>query len=336
MTPTDADAGANAAAPFGGVRLRIDPWSADYDAGAGQLEPDTAAAAVDPSVELASWSALRPAARVGSVPALLFVDGVRRIDCRFVAERDERTSPGLFGSFAVGAVHSASLAKVVTEHVHRCAATALQQALPAIAFRLGTTTIRYQPEPATDDSPDAPLRALQNAMRRSEAEVAGSIVDRGEVVFLDGPLAATMPAGPFVGYVKRLLRSYLGQPHAGLLPQLAVGERTPLFLVRGAPLDRLSWYQRIGHGRAVDNELAGVVRCECAAGLGLDTARALADLATRELVRFASDALRDPRAPQNLFPIGALETHLRHRLGDPLLLRRAIESHVAGMVPARR
>ena len=34
-------------------------------------------------------------------------------------------------------------------------------------------------------------------------------------------------------------------------------------------------------------------------------------------------------SPQNLFPIGALETHLRHRLGDPLLLRRALELHVA-------
>jgi hypothetical protein len=40
--------------------------------------------------------------------------------------------------------------------------------------------------------------------------------------------------------------------------------------------------------------------------------------------------MRDARAPQNLLPIGALETRLRHRLGDPLLLRRSIEHAIAG------
>ena len=82
-----------------------------------------------------------------------------------------------------------------------------------------------------------------------------------------------------------------------LLPRLQLGERTPLPLVRGAPVDRLSWYQRIGRA-------------------GLSTPSSPTSCAAR--------------SPQNLFPIGALETHLRHRLGDPRLLRSALEAQLAG------
>lgn len=310
------------------LRLRIDPWAAEYDGAQGQLDHDEVAAAVDVRAETAAWRAVRPPLRAGAPPALRFVDGVRRIDCRFVAEGDDRAHAGLFGSFAVGSVRAGSVAQIEREHLGHVAATAAPLPPVPIELRLGGATVRYQPEPADDDSPDAPLRALQNAMRRAEAALAATL-GGGDPVFVDGPLAPTMPAGPFVGYVKRLLRSYLDPAHAALLPQLAVGERTPLFLVRGAPGERFSWYQRIGTGRAIDAAMAGVVRCECAAPLGLAAARELADLAARDLVRFASDPLRDARAPQNLFPIGALETHLRHRLGDPLLLRRALERHVA-------
>ena len=54
----------------------------------------------------------------------------------------------------------------------------------------------------------------------------------------------------------------------------------------------------------------------------------LADLTASILPRFASRVGRDPRAPQNLYPVGRLESVLRHRLGDPLLLRRSLEAAV--------
>jgi hypothetical protein len=316
----------------GTVRLRIDPWAAEYDGAAGQLDAEEPAAAVDPKVERADWAAVKPGARQGAAPALLFVDGVRRIDCRFVAEAGDRRGPGLFGSFAVGAARAAAAAEVVKEQVGRVAALPRGVALLPFALRIGGSELGYEPVAAADDEPDAALRALQNAMRRAEAVMAAALAGDGDAVFVDGPLAAALPPGPFVGYVKRLLRSYLPPPLALLLPALSRGERTPLFRVDGAPLPRLSWYLRIGFGsgRAIDTDLAGIVRCECPAALGVAAGAALADLAARELPRFASDALRDPRAPQNLFPIGALEAHLRHRLGDPVLLRRALERHVAG------
>ena len=38
---------------------------------------------------------------------------------------------------------------------------------------------------------------------------------------------------------------------------------------------------------------------------------------------------KDPRAPQNLVPIGGLERELRHRLGDQHVLYRALRAEAA-------
>jgi hypothetical protein len=50
--------------------------------------------------------------------------------------------------------------------------------------------------------------------------------------------------------------------------------------------------------------------------------------------RFASNATHDRRAPQNLFPIGGLESRLKHLLGDPAFVRRAIEARLQSEVAA--
>jgi hypothetical protein len=75
----------------------------------------------------------------------------------------------------------------------------------------------------------------------------------------------------------------------------------------------------------MDHPLAGIVRIEVGAAVGLEKARHLASLSAQLLPRFASSSVRDPRAPQNLLPVGALEQEMRRRLGDPILLRRAME-----------
>jgi hypothetical protein len=51
---------------------------------------------------------------------------------------------------------------------------------------------------------------------------------------------------------------------------------------------------------------------------------ALADRATRTLQRFASEPHKEPRAPQNLYPIAGLERELRRRLGDQQVIYRAL------------
>ena len=74
---------------------------------------------------------------------------------------------------------------------------------------------------------------------------------------------------------------------------------------------------------------AGVIRLEVGAAVGLESARHLAGMSAAVLPRFASMAMRDARAPQNLVPVGALEEELRRRMGDPLLIRRAIEKRIS-------
>jgi hypothetical protein len=72
------------------------------------------------------------------------------------------------------------------------------------------------------------------------------------------------------------------------------------------------------------------VRCEVAADCAIDEAIELADTVASVLPRFASEPHKDPRAPQNLYPIAGLERTLRRRLGDPSLMERAIRLASAG------
>src|SRR5512134_2507563 len=86
------------------LALRADPWTPDHGIGF-EARLDEPPARVDARVEIEDWSApLRPdPAPAGPV---WFVDGVRRIDQRLLAEDGGRRAHGLFGTFAAGAVLS--------------------------------------------------------------------------------------------------------------------------------------------------------------------------------------------------------------------------------------
>jgi hypothetical protein len=55
----------------------------------------------------------------------------------------------------------------------------------------------------------------------------------------------------------------------------------------------------------------------------------LADRTAALLPGVASEPHMDPRAPQNLVPIAALERQLRHRMGEPGLVYRALRHGVS-------
>lgn len=305
-------------------QLRLDPWAAEYD-GAIQIPEggDEPSVRVDVGVEGPSWGALRPASAAPPRRAF-FVDGVRRIEQRLLIDDGGRTVFGLFASFGVGAVETGGQARICHELVGRLLVAGGGLALEPFEIAIGSRALTFLPETVAENTPAAPVQGLQNAMRRSETGLAERLAPEADVVFLDGPLTFLASArGPVVGVVKRQLRPYLDAGPAALLPRLAVGERTPVFLIEPAREPRYSWYLRIGAPRPVDSSLAGLVRLETSASLDLATVRALADTSARYLPRFASDPARDPRAPQNLYPVGALEARLRHRLGDSLVIRRA-------------
>jgi hypothetical protein len=315
------------------VRVRLDPWEPDYE-GAIQLAADEGQPAeVDLEVELGSWIAVLPSPTV--LPEeIFFIDGVRRIEHRILVDAGERTLFGLLGSFAVGATRVTSQAAVVREHIQRLAAVGGGVELGGWELRLpnGDAAIRFDPLAVAENTPEAPMEGLQNTMRQQEAALAASLSAGNALVFLDGTLSFfTATKLPVVGFVKRLLRSYLPPEKAIRLRSLQVGQRTPLFLIKETRHQRYSWYTRIGSGRPIDSTLTGIVRLETSSALDVERVRRLADLSTVLLPRFASSAGHDPRAPQNLYPIGGLESALRHKLGDTLVIRRAIEAHLHGL-----
>ena len=89
-----------------------------------------------------------------------------------------------------------------------------------------------------------------------------------------------------------------------------IGERTPLFRITDATATSalvVSAHRR--PARRTIHPLAGVMRLEAPGTLPICRRRlALADQATLVLPRLASSPVRDPRAPQNLTPVGALES----------------------------
>lgn len=310
--------------------LRVDPWDPEYGSSVeidGELEP---AAGLDLTVEQSgAWAPVSAPARE-RVPCCAFVDGVRRVDLHLFAEEGDAQAPGLAGSWAVGCAWSTRPPFVGAVEVGREVVVGGGLLPPALTARIGASGLRYAPSSVPGSEPLDPLRGLQNEMREAEARLAQATLDAGEaeLVVADGPLGYAM-AGCLVGLVKRHSRAYLDAARARVIAALRAGERTPIFKLGDQRLERYSWYLRLAEGRPIDGAMAGVVRLEVDASAGLEAAQALADLAGGVLPLFASQPGRDPRAPQNLYPVGALETRLRHRLGDLHLIRRAIEAQLA-------
>jgi hypothetical protein len=130
-------------------------------------------------------------------------------------------------------------------------------------------------------------------------------------------------AARVLGYAKTQQKQYLPADMLPIVGALAPGERTPVFRI-GKNRPRYTWYLRQPGG--VPIPWSGVVRLECSAELTVEQAVLLAELSTVTLPRYASSAIKDPRAPQQLIPIAGLEQRLRRMLGDSKLLQRALVS----------
>ena len=313
-----------------GSALLLDPWMPDYDASVliDSGEP-IETGEVDPSVESADWKAMPPIVTRSAAP-LFFLDGTRRIEARVLAWKQDQIIHGLFGSLAVGAVKSeagrATIHRFAVEHI-----LLLGHGLRhSETLSIGNATLSYEGISSAASDPSELVTDLQTRMRRREAELGEDLVDRENgFVFMDGPLAYITSHRPLAGIIKKIHVPYLDSGRFRLVPSLATGERTPIFGIRDGKNDRYSWYLRLGEGRRIEHRLAGIVRVEVRASIGVDAAAELANLSAARLPQFASEAARDPRAPQNLVPVGALEEELRRLMGDALMIRRAIETKLS-------
>ena len=313
------------------VVLKADPWRPDFGAGAETpFDDDLSKVVIDPHVETPDWSAAVEPSPCPPDP-VTFVDGVMRTELRVLASDGDRRAWGLLGSFAAGAVRCDGSATFLSDDDLIGRAMVLGSRIEAdpLSLQIGTCSVTYEPHGSPVDTPQALRTRLQRLMLRAEQELATRLA-QDCLVFADGPLHLDgNGGGTVVGVVKRMVMTYLEGAPAALLPRLRPGQRSPLFALGNTVIDRYSWYQRLIPQDRSWHELAGLVRCEVRMSLGLDHARAIADEVTCLLPRFAGRPGVDPRAPQNLTPVGALEARLKHRLGSSTVIARALQAHLA-------
>ncbi|MCB0974593.1 MAG: hypothetical protein KDB86_08555 [Actinobacteria bacterium] len=299
------------------IKFAVDTWGVGYDPApdASQLEPATSD--VDPTVELpvSQWRPIVPNPLYTLPQRVAFVDGIRRIDASILIDSDGDVRPGICASVAAGVVVTSggTHAQVVDVRIERCVFGT--SVVEAIDTRFGT----YQPRICSDDDRESLYLGIHQAMVELELD-CGDDQD-AELIVFDGPLRGRHVAAG-VGYIKAQHVRYLPEPTQQVVYGLGTGQRSPLFVVGSGGRNRWSWYVRLPG--PITHGLSGIVRCELPGVGSIDDAIARSDVVSRTLVRFASEPHKDPRAPQNLYPIAGLERTLRHRLGDAALFQRQL------------
>jgi hypothetical protein len=269
------------------------------------------------------WRPLAPSPSTATPSVLGFVDGIRRIDARvWVTGDDGQPRQGICATWAAGVVRCSvdpNVSTIAAIEVRRGLFTPVRDATP-----LWTRSATYPVVSVADDEPDQLSLALQGSMAELEHRVSErAAIENGpaDLLVVDGPLRQRLRMPTAVGYVKTHHAAYLPDAVRPVVAALGCGQRTPVFQI-GGRFSRWSWYLRLPC--SIDHGWAGVVRCEASPELPVDEAVVLADQVAAALPRFASVPQKDPRAPQNLYPIAGLERALNRRLGDPLLLFRSL------------
>jgi hypothetical protein len=311
------------------LSLQIDPRPTSYDAVIQVEEEDETGAAVNPFVETNDWAPIDPERR--ELPeTVVFVDGVQRVEMRLIGQDNGRVVYGALASLSVGSVfyrrRGATTERGLPERVLSLSDGAGNG--DVVKVDCGSETLVFQTKSSAVPGLAGVHDALTSARRHAETRIGNQLVEAGyPLVIVDGRLNFdSSRTSMAVGLIKTMQRQYLEGPQLAILSELRPGTRSPLFWIER---DRAvySWYVRLCEGRRIDHPWAGLVRLETLDAMGLQPTIQLADLTAQHLPSFASDSAWDPRAPQNLYPIAALESLLRHELGDHEWIRRHIEVH---------
>lgn len=321
------------------MKFAIDGWNPAYGSSLEvDGEPETVVQ-VRTDIELPAdrWVPVAPTPGLAQPSSTVFIDGVRRIETQvWIDDVDPEhpemvateATPALCASYAAGAVCCCdSRAHFLAPEVRRGLFTVSDHAQD-IATWAGT----YEVKPAKLKPAQGLMLSLSANLqhRLTELELlvavnARAVADQGShddsLLVVDGPVRGRAHLNRVLGVVKSHQTAYLPPRLHALVSRLATGERTPIFLV-DTSWDRFTWYLRLPGEPS--HPWSGIIRVECAANIPASQAIALAALSQTVLPRYASVAYKDPRAPQNLYPVAALERELRRRLGHPALLARAL------------
>jgi hypothetical protein len=318
------------------VRFAVDPWDPSYGVSLdAELGKSAAQVALDVELPAAEWQPIDPDPWVVPPDAVLFVDGVRRVDAQvWVEDGGADAAPALCASYAAGVVCCCKDgAHLLTADVRRGLFTTADSADDVRTMAGTYRATRTAPHPDV-----APAQLLSLAVQRelADTELAAATAARSrhgpaddtadDMLVVDGPLRGRQHLPRVIGFVKSHRSDYLPPQLGGVVAALRTGQRTPVFRL-GSSWERHTWYLRLPCRPGAP--WAGVVRVECSADLPAAEAVTLAARSQVTLPRFASTEYKDSRAPQNLYPIAGLERELRRRLGEPNLLYRALRRAAA-------
>jgi hypothetical protein len=317
-------------APSAAATITIDPWDPGYATSVtadAVAELDASSVHLDLDVETPGdrWRPVAPPPRAAPPGGLIVADGVRRIEARvWVGDPSGGMPvPGIAASCAAGLVRCVpgGPAELADVEVVRSLFTPSPHAAD-LDTRAGAYTVAR----AAGGTAEQLSLALQRRLSDLEVTLATryrSAAAGDDLLIVDGPLRGRAHLPRTIGYVKTHHAAYLKDAQAAVLAALKPGERTPVFLMTTS-WERHSWYLRLPTASAAP--WAGIARREATADLSRDEVVDLADQCTAVIPDLAGVGYKDPRAPQNLVPIGGLEKLLRHRLGDAGLLYRALRT----------
>jgi len=308
------------------VQIYVEEWAASY--GSPLLFPGDDDTVVAVMVEDGDDCRPHPGRAEDKPGGVAFVDGVRRAEASLY-QQHATTGAMIHGIAAAHASGAVVCLPGATPEYRDVTVTrmvvwggGLTGVLPAVPGGWTWSTFSVDASEV-----DAPLKDLQRRMRKAEAELAERQMGQGFLTVVDGPLSYLRNLDvPVIGYVKTHYRRLLSPQHHVLVPTLGPGERSSLFRLGE---DRYSCYLRLLSVPPGANPWHAIVRLELPQSVGLAAAIRVADRAAAMLPRFAGIAHCDPRAPQNLQPVGALEDHLRHRLAPAALAYRAVRDAAA-------
>jgi hypothetical protein len=332
-------------------QLRLEPWGIEFDTPIQWDEENVNPEQIDLTPEQTDWSACEPQAELQMPRSLWFIDGRRRLDARCLGRQtDNEPLYGAFATFAVGAVainRALNLAQCQAFKVERT--IAIPGTMPPVTTIPcplgGKNPLIYTPCSHSDraeNTRQAPMDLVQQAMLTAEAHLANQLSQDAEgLIIQDGPLRYGSNRTPqrTLGYVKTMAKQYLPPDKLALLWELNIGQRTPIFRIKAQDYKaHWSWYLRSGQveltpQRLGYHELHGIVRLDMYGDVPIVEVKKMADLSTSLIPEYASHPSRDPRAPQNLTPVGALEKELGRLMGDRALIARRLQQFLRPTSP---
>ena len=311
------------------LNLSISSWDPAYGSAVDFREfHESDQQSIDDSVELnaRNWEPVH--GNIINAPRdILFVDGIQRIEARLEIYPPEFTVPqsALWAATGAGAVcwNRRERKSQFLNLVHRRVVVLPRGIEIAHIERLKRADVDFEICHARGTEFSDLQNEVHAQMAQLESEIVRATADfSSNMVIADGRIGSKHPPGT-LGYVKSHERRYLSGRPAETVPNLDIEQRTPLFLIDGQ-YPRYSWYIRVGYVPK-GNRWQGIARLEVSAQVELEHAMELADISAGVIPIAAPPLYMDPRAPQNLVPIAALERELRRGLGNPELLSRKLK-----------